>query len=54
MVHAMVRASEALNRVPALSRCSLYALRRAGYMMIDGVISLEMEVQMKVRPLVLF
>jgi hypothetical protein len=35
----VVRTSEALNRRPALSRCSVYALLRAGYMMIDGVLS---------------
>jgi hypothetical protein len=47
----VVRASEALNRRPALSRCSVYALpRRAGYMMIDGVLSSYT----RMRPLVLF
>jgi hypothetical protein len=33
------RAHPAPNRRPALSRCSVYALWRAGDMMIDGVIS---------------
>jgi hypothetical protein len=36
----MIRASEALHGRPALSRCSVYApYERAGYMMIDGVLS---------------
>ena len=39
----MIRASEAQKRRPALSRCSVCAsehvLWRAGYMMIDGVLS---------------
>src|SRR5215203_5772911 len=47
----MVRASEALHGRPALSRCSVYALLlRAGYMMIDGVLSSYT----RMRPLVLF